>query len=255
MMNPKAKHALPTRAWTGYLLLLWFPLSLLWQELVIKVYCFSRLLDRGLLYVTLFTFALGCLLSLICIVLPPRGRWISAMIFCGLTTLWYMIQTVYYTIFKTFLVLYSVSGAGNILQFWEDILSGIGAAAVPLLLLLVPFVLLSIFGRRATKSLPARKWPAIVSGALTLVFHAAALMAVGLSSGGVITPRYLYFDSFVPNLSVSHFGVMTTLRLDARQLLFAPAPSSSGADAPVSATTEETEPSTSSPSVTDDTSP
>ena len=52
------------------------------------------------------------------------------MIFCGLTTLWYMIQTVYYTIFKTFLVLYSVSGAGNILQFWEDILSGIGAAVL-----------------------------------------------------------------------------------------------------------------------------
>ena len=43
----------------------------------------------------------------------------AAMILGGVTTLWYMIQTVYYTIFKTFLVLYSVSGAGNSLQFWK----------------------------------------------------------------------------------------------------------------------------------------
>ena len=78
-----------------WLLLLWFPLSLLWQELVVKVYCFGRLFDRGLLYTSLFTLALGCLFSLLCLLFPPRRRWLAAMILGGVTTLWYMVQTVY----------------------------------------------------------------------------------------------------------------------------------------------------------------
>lgn len=254
-MNYKSKHARES-AVVPYLLLLWFPLSLLWQELVVKIYCFGRLLDRGLVYTPLFTFALGSLFSLICALFPARRRWIAAMVLTGLSTLWYMVQTVYYTIFKTFLVLYSVSGAGQAMQFWRDILSGIRSAALPLLALLAPIVVLSVFGRRAARLLPPRKKAAAITGALSAAFQAVAMTAVGLSTSGVITPKYLYFDSFVPNLSVSNFGVMTTLGLDARQLLFPPAqatvqpgettpPTSSGTTAPESTApprTEETDP-------------
>lgn len=215
-----------------WLLLLWFPLSLLWQELVVKVYCFGRLFDRGLLYTSLFTLALGCLFSLLCLLLPPRRRWLAAMILGGVTTLWYMVQTVYYTIFKTFLVLYSVSGAGQAMQFWKDILSGIRTAAIPLLLLLVPIGILGIFGRRAARAALPKKPARILTGSLTAGFLAAALTAVGLSSGGVITPKYLYFDTFVPNLAVSNFGVMTTLRLDVRQMLFPHTPPAEHTQAP-----------------------
>lgn len=207
----------------GWLNLLWFPLSLLWQELVVKVYCFGRLFDRGLLYTCLFTLALGCLFSLVCLLIPFRRRWLAAVLFGGVTTLWYMVQTVYYTIFKTFLVLYSVGGAGQAMQFWKDILSGMRTAAVPLLLLLVPVAVLVVFGRRAARAALPKAATRILTGTLTVGIFAAALTAVGLSTDGVITPKYLYFDTFVPNLAVSNFGVMTTLRLDVKQMLFPPA--------------------------------
>ena len=35
-----------------------------------------------------------------------------------------------------------------------------------------------------------------------------------------MSPKFLYQDSFIPELTVSNFGVLTTLRLDAQQLLF-----------------------------------
>ncbi|HIW73748.1 MAG TPA: LTA synthase family protein [Firmicutes bacterium] len=244
-----AKNHSRIRAALPWLTLLWFPFSLLWQELVVKLACFGRLWDRGLLYTSLFTFALGFFLSLLCSLFPPRRRWAAAMAVSGLFTLWYMVQTVYYAIFKTFLVLYSLSGTGQAMQFWRDILSGIRSAAFPLLALLVPVVLLGVFGRRAARLFPARKKAAALTGSLTAAFHVIALAAVGLSTRGVITPRYLYFDSFVPNLSVSNFGVMATLRLDARQLFLPQARAvvqpeeTPGSSAPATTSPESTAPS------------
>ena len=237
----------------AWLNLLWFPLSLLWQEMVVKVYCFGRMFDRGLLYTCLFTLALGCLFSLVCLLIPPRRRWLVAMLFGAVTTLWYMVQVVYYTIFKTFLVLYSFSGAGQAMQFWKDILSGMRTAAVPLLLLLVPVVILGILGRRAARVLLPKTAARVLTGTLSAGIFAAALMAVGLSTGGVIPPKYLYFDTFVPNLAVSNFGVMTTLRLDVKQMLFPPtSPTERTQTTPVPPVASSVPPGPGSPSVSEE---
>lgn len=47
-----------------WLWLLWLPLSLLWLEGVVHVYAFHTLLGRGLLYIPLFTMAVGLILDL-----------------------------------------------------------------------------------------------------------------------------------------------------------------------------------------------
>lgn len=218
-MHYTGKHlqAVKTASWP---LLLWFPLSLLWQELVVKVYCFGKLLDRGTLFTLLFTFALGCLFSLICALVPQKARRPVSILLTALTTFWFMAQTVYYTIFKTFLALYSVSGAGQVMQFWKDILAGIWSAALPLVLLALPVLIVCILGKQVTAQFQSERRIAILLAVLTLAFHLVALAVISCSTGGVLSAKYLYSDSFVPNLSVSNFGVMTTLRLDAKQLLF-----------------------------------
>ena len=85
-MRYQGKHLHATVSIPAWAALLWFPLTLLWQELVVKVYCFGRVLDRGTGYTLLFTFALGCLFSLICVLVPERRRHLAAMILCGVTT-------------------------------------------------------------------------------------------------------------------------------------------------------------------------
>ena len=219
-MRYQGKHLHATVSIPAWAALLWFPLTLLWQELVVKVYCFGRVLDRGTGYTLLFTFALGCLFSLICMLVPERRRHLAAMILCGVTTAWFMAQTVYYAIFQTFLALYSVSGAGQVLQFWRDILAGILEAALPLVLLALPVLILAIPGRKVVPVFSQRRRTAILTAVLAVAFQVTAMAAVGLSTGGVLSPRYLYYGTFVPSLSVSNFGVMTTLELDAKQLLF-----------------------------------
>ena len=55
-----------------YLWLFWLPLSLLWMELTLKVYAFGTLFDRGLLYTTLFTAAVGLVLDFLCALFRPK---------------------------------------------------------------------------------------------------------------------------------------------------------------------------------------
>ena len=129
-------------------LLLLFPLAIFYMECVVKVHCFGVLLDQGTLFTLLLTVPAGLLAALVCGLFPGRGsRWAAAAVL-GLFTLWYIVQTVYDTVFHTFLVVDSLSMADQAAQYWREALAGIGRAAAPILLLLLPLVLLCTLGRR-----------------------------------------------------------------------------------------------------------
>ena len=206
-----------------YAPILFFPLALFFMECVVKVCLLGSLFDRGLVYTLMFTIPAGLGCSVLCALWGRRANRILSIALMSLISLWYMAQTVYYTIFKTFLTLYSVGGTGKVLKFWREILTGIGDALFPLLLLAIPLVFLCLFGGRYT---PYGRAGGRLLGGLALCaagLQLTAVLTVTHSDAGVLSPKVLYEESFIPELSVSTFGVATTLRLDARQLLFGPA--------------------------------
>lgn len=204
-----------------WLWLLWLPLSFLWLECVVRVYAFHSLTGRGLIYMPLFTFAIGLLLDFICCMFKPktcRRVAVAALLVC---TFWFIVQTVYFNVATTFLTLYSVgTGAGPITEYWREILVGILESFPILIIEIIPLVLLIWKGlKRFPQTEPSKRLCRLLfTGAI--VFHLIAIISVNISTGGLISPRYLYRDTFIPELSVSNFGVLTTLRQDAQQLIF-----------------------------------
>ena len=163
--------------------------------------------------------SLGFFCDFFCALWGPTGCRLWSLLLTAVITLWFCVQTVYFTIFRTFAVLYSVGGAGQALQFWRDILAGVRAAWMPLLLLLLPFLWLLFFGRPYTTQ---KRWnlrAALLLFLTSIAFFFVGTAAVDSATQGVLSPRYLYREDFIPQLAVGRFGVMTTLRLDARQLL------------------------------------
>ncbi len=201
--------------------LLWLPLSLLWLEGVVRVYAFHSLLGRGLLYIPLFTLAIGLLLDFICCMFKPKTCRRLACVLLFLCSFWYGVQTVYFHVCTTFLTLYSVgTGAGPITQFWREILVGIWESLPVLLLEALPFALFLWKGRRHFPQAETGKRLCRLVFTGAAAFHVIAALAVNLSTGGLLSPRYLYREAFIPELSVSNFGLLTTLRQDAQQLIF-----------------------------------
>lgn len=216
--------------------LLWLPGSILWLELVLHVYAFRSLFDRGLIYTVLFSVAIGALLTFLFSLFPPKARRVLTAIALCVIFVWFMAQTVYFDVFTTFLTLFSVgTGAGDVTQYWREILHAILYSLPALLLEALPVALFFWKGRRSFPEQRTGKGLCCALFAVALVFHTAASVSVQLTTTGLLSPRYLYRDTFIPELSVSNFGVLTTLRLDAQQLFFGergdvldiPAPSSS----------------------------
>ena len=198
-----------------------FLCSFLWLELIYRLFCVERFFDRGLLYILLFSLPLSVVCAIISSLWNEKGNRIAAGVLLGLVTLWYMIQSVYFTIFRTVLVTKSFGMAGDALSnYWRETLAGIGKTLPCLLLLLAPVVAYALLRRHITLSVRADAPELLALGGGALALHLLAVLCLSLPSADLLTTKELYKGMLIPDLAVSRFGVMTTLRLDAGQSLF-----------------------------------
>ena len=227
-------------------------LTVLWMESVTKVWCLGTLFDRGFGYMLLFSLPAALVFSLAAQLWKPTVNRLIAYLLTGLLTVWYGAQTVYHTIFKTFFTLESLSVAGEaITDFWQNAVNGIVDSLVPIGLLLLPLVLMilcEVFQNKinlpaaftAWEQMPKRMAACLL--VLVIVLQVISVAAVRRDNAGILSPSVLYSSVWEPELSVSNFGVLTTLRLNAQRLLGWPGES---ADEP--APTEPSEPALSDP--------
>lgn len=209
-----AKAAVP-----GWVFVLWFPLSIFYQEMVVRAACFGTLLGRGTVYTLLFSLALGTFCTAFCALFTGKGRRRAALVLTAALTVWPVVQTVYNSIFRTFMTVYSIGRAADVFQFWRDIVSGVRETWFPLLLLLLPLIAVCVLRKRIPEGKQPRRILLILAGC-AVGLQVTATAAVLLSTGGTISPSYFYREAFMPDFSVELFGVQTTLRLDIQQLIF-----------------------------------
>ena len=204
-------------------------LAVLWMECVTKLWCLGTLFDRGFGYMLLFSLPFALTLYLLTVLGKPVVNRIISYAVLGVLTVWYGTQTVYYTIFKTFLMLESFAVAGEaITDFWRNALNGVVESLLPIGLLLLPLALLIVLDMLRSKKPTAAAlldWnkiarkPALLLLAVALLLQLAAVGVVKNADNGLLSPSVLYTSVWEPELSVSNFGVMTTLRLNAQRML------------------------------------
>ena len=202
--------------------LLFFPVSIFYMELVLKLACFDGAKGRSLFFTLLFSLSAGAVLALLASCFGRRVNRVLGTVLTLLLTLLFFIQTVYYQVFSTFTTLVSATaGAGKIWQFWREALTGVRAALPYLLLLAVPVAVWLLAVRDYAPRRRAGR--GVVAGLLLLAAgsYIIGAGAVNLSGRSEITPPgYFYNESFQPDQSVAAFGLVTTLRLDLKNILF-----------------------------------
>ena len=198
-----------------------FLCSFLWLEVIYRLFCVETFFDRGLLYILLFSLPLSLLFTLLSSLWGERGNCIAAGILLSLSTAWYIIQAVYFTIFRTVLVTKSFNMAGQAIgDYWRETLVGIGKSLPCILLLLLPLAAFFLLRRVAVLEERARPVELGLLAVLVVVTQLFAGLCIHLPSPDTMTTNELYRQSFMPDIAISRFGVMTTLRLDISQSLF-----------------------------------
>lgn len=216
-----AIRRLKTQKVAGEWLLLFFWLYLFWNESVVRLTTGRRFWTSGLLLTALFTLVAALVLYCLCSLLPGRGCRRMTLVLVYVFLLFYISQLIYYYKFHCFYNVRSMGNGGQILEFWRIILKALWVKAIPLLALILPAVLMSlfgdIFGEFRVQRLTLRFLPLLA--AVVLHFGIVAMLPLfGTSSSA--SAYHVFHDTNDFEQGTFRLGLLPAFRLEIHRLIF-----------------------------------
>ena len=223
-MKEKAQRTASSRLDTstmprGPLNWIFFPLALLYHELLLRAFDTQNAFFRGtLVMVVLFSVATGLLLSLLVNLL--HNRRLAQVLTLVVTALWTLLLCVEYCCRSYFKSYFSVgficTMTGNVVTGFGSTIPGIVAQRLPFIIAaLLPLVLCILLRKRIVTEHRMSKWSLLFVTAVSVVF---LLIGEGLARWGTYGDSYTY--NFQTDAAVSQFGLHTAVRLEAEYALF-----------------------------------
>ena len=198
---------------------IFFPLALLYHELLLRAFDTQNAFFRGtLVMVVLFSIATGLLLSLLVNLL--HNRRLAQVLMLVVTALWTLLLCVEYCCRSYFKSYFSVgficTMTGNVVTGFGSTIPGIVAQRLPFIIAaLLPLALCILLRKRIVTEHRMSKWSLLFVTAISVIF---LLIGEGLARWGTYGDSYTY--NFQTDAAVSQFGLHTAVRLEAEYALF-----------------------------------
>ena len=198
---------------------IFFPLALLYHELLLRAFDTQNAFFRGtLVMVVLFSVATGLLLSLLVNLL--HNRRLAQVLMLVVTALWTLLLCVEYCCRSYFKSYFSVgficTMTGNVVTGFGSTIPGIVAQRLPFIIAaLLPLALCILLRKRIVTEHRMSKWSLLFVTAVSVIF---LLIGEGLARWGTYGDSYTY--NFQTDAAVSQFGLHTAVRLEAEYALF-----------------------------------
>lgn len=201
-------------------LLLFFWLYLCWCEGIVRINSAQFFWTIGLLTTALFSAVAAMLLYVLCSVFSQRVNRVLELIACYGLLIFYASQLIYNYKFHFFYSAYSMGNGGQVLEFWRVILHALWVKAVPLLLMLLPAVLLSIYGRVFARSRIGSRLRRAYFAAGALALHMAIVLLLPAFGHAPMSPYDLYHETNDLSKGALQLGLLPAFRLDVHRLIF-----------------------------------
>ena len=214
MRDFRQKHY--AREW----LLLYFWLYLCWCEVIVRINSAQFFWTIGLIPTALFSGVAAMLLYVPCSVFSQRvNRVLELIVGYGLL-IFYASQLIYNYQFHFFYSAFSMGNGGQVLEFWRVILHALWVKAVPLLLMLLPAVLLSVYGRVFDRSRLRSRLHRALFAAGAIFLHLAIILLLPAFGKAPMSPYDLYHDTNDLSKGALQLGLLPAFRLDVHRLFF-----------------------------------
>ncbi len=164
----------------------------------------------SVIYIILFSAALGCFLTILSTFFVRKINVYIVYALIIFITLVFEVQIVYFGQFKDYFRWSTLGLADDVTDFWREALVAIGKNIISVVLLLVPVIAYSIWGR---KNAPALGAPVRVKLVLLIVGLIFQLTGTALVISDETAKMY-YQETFSASQSIGYFGVLTETRLD-----------------------------------------
>ena len=203
----------------SFLLLIYFILSLFFMEIILKLQTGGALFSIGTFISFLFLSVFAIIFYMISRLFSSKINHILSVVFLSLTAILYLSQLIYFKFFKTFYTLYSAGNAGQVLEFWKDIVGVVTKNIFWIILILIPPIVLAVWGKRFLSYKKMKNLTVLSNVSLAAVLYLSAIGIIHISGKQLNSPYDLYYNSSSPVISVNQLGLLTTMRLDLQRQL------------------------------------
>lgn len=201
--------------------LLFFPLAIFYMELIVIYRSYGSLLGWGTLYTLLFSVGIGLGCLFVVSLLNRKAAYIASIILTSAVFLIMCVQMIYYDIFQTFTVIAMIGMAGEaVTNFFRVMMESILTSILWIAALAVPVVLLVFFGKRVLPKKHNKPVAIVFILAACIIVTVFGSALVRANTSGIMSYRYVYDETFDSELSVQRFGILTTLRLEIRNMIW-----------------------------------
>ena len=195
-----------------------FILSVLYLELVFQLHIFQQL-TIDYIYSILFGISMMLFLLLVCHLFNEKVNKFLSSCFLILIILIFMIQMIYYDVFKVFTSLYSVfHGTGQVIGFSNEIVNAVLKNADVVILCLLPLIFYLIAIRKYEMRRISFK-----NGCIRFLFcgafYLSGLFCLMLPHEGMESTLELYLNCKPTTTLMKRFGVTTSFRLQIREMM------------------------------------
>lgn len=199
------------------LLQLYWILSFFYLETFFKYFYSGSFFSSGSLYAFLFGSTYALSLSVILSLSTSKINHIANSVGLFIAGFIYASQLVYYRIFKTFYIAYSVENSGQVLEFADHAFYGIIENISEIILLFVPFIIFMIVMRIFKFKIRRTLKSSVVIVILVLLIHLGTVALIGEDDRSENSAYNMYHHADNPDFSVSNLGLMTYMRLDLKR--------------------------------------
>jgi hypothetical protein len=201
--------------------ILFFPISIFYLELIFRFFGLKKGVDISIIYLLLYSSMLGLTAYIVSTFFDEKYNKIISKLFMFLLCFTVCVQFVYYKLFYTPMILYSLSGAGQVAEFSDMVIEAIIKNFFVILMLFVPFLVLFFKKSRQItfNKIVINKKMMIASSVMLLNIVMFSVLAIG---GTDINSDYdIYYGENVPELLINKFGILKLIQKDLGTVVFA----------------------------------
>jgi lipoteichoic acid synthase len=201
-------------------LLLYFFVSVLFYEIILKVATMQPFYRFDLFYMAMFGLSFSIIFYLLSSLFSGKDKFGLTFVLLLLLSLIFSSQMVYYKFFKTFYTLYSAGRGGQVMEFWKDILYVLSRNWVWFTLFFLPPITILFLKNRVVFCRRPSVGSFLVLLFLLILVNVLAIGDIYLGDRQVNSHYELYYNPGNPLLTAQKLGLLTSLRLDAQRLIF-----------------------------------
>ena len=204
----------------SFALLIFYYTTIVFSELLIRLFSSKEFFSIGLLYIFLFSLPAALILFAISHLFSNLVNRIVSIISVSALIVFYASQLIYYQIFKTFYTVFSMTRAGQATDFVFETMQTILRTIVPFLILFIPLIVIVIFVIKRRDFFEQYTDLPLYSAVCCVAVQILAICCTFFTGRGIFSPYDLYFQTSSLNQSADRLGLMTTFRIDAQRLMF-----------------------------------